>query len=81
MIVVLLRYICGVAVMLGSLALILYMILTSAKFVVSEAIEEERQKAQEQAQELAERKYKDYVDNTQYRVRFGMKIIDERGNK
>lgn len=65
-----------VILMLGLLAIVL-MIACGFSVVAEEAIKEARREAEHRAQVLAERKYRRMLENTEYRVRVGMRIVDE----
>ena len=56
---------------------ILAMLAVSYKLVAESAIKEAKQEAEHKAQILAERKYQRMLATTRYRVRIGMRIVDE----
>lgn len=75
------HYIAGYAVMLAAMFAIVLMIYASCKIVIDDAEKEARLLAKHEAQFLAERKYQEMVATTQYRVRVGLRIVDETRRK
>lgn len=61
---------------------IVLMIYVSCKIVIDDAEKEAKQEAKHYATILAERKYQEMVATTQYRVRVGLRIVDDtKGDK
>ena len=60
----------------GMLAIVL-MIYSSCMTVIKDAEDEARQGAKHYAKILAEQKYQEMLATTQYRVRVGLRIVDE----
>lgn len=76
------HYIAGYAVMLAAMLAIVLMIYVSCKIVIDDAEKEAKQEAKHYAAILAERKYQEMVATTQYRVRVGLRIVDDtKGDK
>lgn len=75
------HYIAGFAVMFAGMGAILLMIYSSCMTVIKDAEDEARQDAKHYAKILAEQKYQEMLATTQYRVRFGLRIVDETRRK
>ena len=76
------HYIAGYAMMLAAMFAIVLMIYASCKTVIDDAEKEAKQDAKHYATILAERKYQEMVATTQYRVRVGLRIVDDtKGDK
>ena len=75
------HYIAGFAVMFAGMGAILLMIYSSCMTVIHDAEKEAKQDAKHYATILAERKYQEMVATTQYRVRVGLRIVDETRRK
>lgn len=73
------QYAAGYAVMLAAMFAIVLMIYASCKTVIDDAEKEARQHAKHEAQFLAERKYQEMLATTTFRVRMGLRIVDEMG--
>jgi hypothetical protein len=63
--------------MLAGMSAIVLMIYSSCMTVIHDAEEEAKEEAEYQAEILAEQKYQEMVAATQYRVRFGLRVVDE----
>lgn len=76
------QYVCGILVTLVCIGAIVLMIYASCKTVIDDAEKEAKQDAKHYATILAERKYQEMVATTQYRVRVGLRIVDDtKGDK
>ena len=76
------HYIAGYAVMLAVMFAIVLMIYVSCKAVIDDAAKEAKRDTKHYATILAERKYQEMVATTQYRVRVGLRIVDDtKGDK
>lgn len=75
------HYIAGCAVLIAAIAAIVLLIYASCKIVIDDAEKEAKQDAKHYATILAERKYQEMVATTQYRVRVGLRIVDETRRK
>ena len=71
------HYIAGFAVMLAGMGAILLMIYSSCMTVIHDAEQEAKQEAKHLAKIIAERKYQEMLASTRYRVRFGLRVVDE----
>lgn len=71
------HYIAGYAVLIAAIAAIVLLIYASCKIVIDDAEKEAKQDAKHYATILAERKYQEMIATTQYRVRVGLRIVDE----
>ena len=72
------QFILGKVMQLAAYAVIVLMIYRAYKDTVRDIEQEAKQEAKEEAQRIAERRYRRMVAETQYRVRFGMQIVDEQ---
>lgn len=75
------QYVCGILVTLVCIGAIVLMIYSSCMTVIHDAEEEAKEEAEYQAETLAEQKYQEMVATTQYRVRVGLRIVDETRRK
>ena len=71
------HYIAGFIVMIAAMGAILLMIYSSCMTVIHDAEEEAKQEAKHLATIIAERKYQEMLASTKYRVRFGLRVVDE----
>lgn len=71
------QYVAGYAVMVAGMLAIVLMIYSSCMTVIKDAEDEARQDAKHYAKILAEQKYQEMLARTQYRVRTGLRIVDE----
>lgn len=71
------HYIAGYILLIAALGAILLMIVSSIKLVIDDAVREAQQEAKLEARILAERKYQEMIATTRYRVRIGLRIVDE----
>ena len=71
------HYIAGFAVMFAGMGAILLMIYSSCMTVIKDAEDEAKQDAKHYAKILAERKYQEMLATTTFRVRTGLRIVDE----
>ena len=68
--------------MFAGMGAILLMIYSSCMTVIHDAEEEAKEKSEYQAEILAEQKYQEMLASTKYRVRFGLRIVDDtKGDK
>ncbi len=71
------QYVAGYAVMLAAMFAIVLMIYRSCMTVIKDAEDEAKQDAKHYAKILAEQKYQEMLATTKYRVRTGLRIVDE----
>lgn len=76
------QYVAGYAVMVAGMLAIVLMIYSSCMTVIKDAEDEAKQDAKHYAKILAEQKYQEMLASTKYRVRFGLRIVDDtKGDK
>lgn len=75
------QYVAGYAVMIAAMFAIVLMIYASCKTVIDDCEKEVKANAKHYAKVLAEQKYQEMVATTQYRVRVGLRIVDETRRK
>ena len=71
------HYITGYVLMIAAMGIIVLMIYASCKTVIADAEKEAKEDAEHLAKVLAERKYQEMLRRTTFRVRTGMRIVDE----
>lgn len=71
------QYVAGYAVMLAAMFAIVLMIYASCKTVIDDCEKEAKVNARHEAQFIAERKYQEMLATTTFRVRTGLRIVDE----
>lgn len=71
------QYVAGYAVMVAGMLAIVLMIYSSCMTVIKDAEDEAKQDAKHYAKILAEQKYQEMLASTRYRVRFGLRVVDE----
>lgn len=69
--------IAGFSTTMLAICLMLLMLLKSCQTVIEDAVKKAEQDAKKQAEFLAERKFKEMLETTQYKVHFGMCVVDE----
>ncbi len=75
------QYVCGILVVFVGIGAIVLMIYSSCMTVIHDAEAEAKEEAEYQAEILAEQKYQEMAATTQYRVRVGLRIVDETRRK
>ena len=71
------QYVAGYAVMIAGMLAIVLMIYSSCMTVIKDAEDEAKQDAKHYAKILAEQKYQEMLATTTFRVRTGLRIVDE----
>ena len=71
------QFITGIVVLIAAWAAIILMIYAGCMTVIDDCEKEAKVNAKHEAQFIAERKYQEMLATTKYRVRTGLRIVDE----